>query len=336
MNEILSEKTNLSEAINDAVDKLSGMLRVSDPRASALFKGLKEAAQIKELEGIEASGELVDALTRFDPENVRTGAAFLTRPSWVIGRDLFSFDVAGSSQEAWHAPRPDEAELVGALEQALRAHGEDERAATGDAATEPARTALAKRLNSVELSQEDVLIAVPPFLPEMRLIYVALSDPEGVLSDREGLFYGVRDEDSGTWHVESFDYTSPNLHRLNQKLGVRIAGNELCYLRYFLQVVRGDEGAFRVIDRRFRDHIRQIIGDELRAEDVEFSVDDLFGAWHPMRCAGAWHSGGLKYDAWLLYAGAVFWARFVIHSNGNVSMIEDKPLAGPFPFLREQ
>jgi hypothetical protein len=332
----LTEKPNLSEALDGALDQLAGMLEGSGLHAQALLQSLRVAARIEALQSIEAPDELADAITQIGPVHVRRGAAFLTRPSWAMGRDLFSFDVFGAPQKGWYPPQSEDGELVRALERALHAYGEDQSGASGAAATEESKAALAHRLSTVNLSNEDVLIAVPPFLPEMRLIYVALSDPDGLQTAREGLFYGVLDDGGSEWLVESFDYTSPNLHKLNKKLGVKIAGNELCYLRYFLQVVRGEEGAFREIDQRLRDHIGQIMSDNMPAEDVEIPVDDLFSGWHPLRCAGAWHSGGLKYDAWLLYGGGIFQARFVVFGNGAVSMISDEPVAGPYSFLREQ
>ena len=100
----LTEKPRLSDALNNAVEQIEEILKDKDPRAAVLLSGLKDAAQIEALEGIEAPIGLTLALTSTDPENVRRGAAFLTRPNWIVGRDLFSFDPAGVSQEGWHVP----------------------------------------------------------------------------------------------------------------------------------------------------------------------------------------------------------------------------------------
>ena len=45
--------------------------------------------------------------------------------------------------------------------------------------------------------------------------------------------------------------------------------------------------------------------------------------WHPLVCVGAGHSGGLRYNALLLYGGAVFEAKLVLFANGNVEMTGD-------------
>ena len=52
-----------------------------------------------------------------------------------------------------------------------------------------------------------------------------------------------------------FDFESELIHRLNEKLPLLLAGHEVNYLRFFMLVVRGQTGAFRLLERAALEHV---------------------------------------------------------------------------------
>lgn len=284
-------------------------------------------AEHPDLQNLRVDADL-SALVPAPIDGKRNGATFVTRPSWLVDRDLFTLAPDGDVFGGWHSPSPDDQPLMDALQLQLRTSGEER-----DASQEQtdAQADMARHLDAITLADEDVLLARPPFMPDVTLIYVGIEGADGQTAIREGLFHAEFDGESG-WSVTSFDYGSDQIHLLNKTFPLRVAGHELCYLRYFLQVVRGPEGAFRVIDRS----LKQALFALMQQNDEAEAADQAFENWHPLKLTGLGNDGGLEYEAYVLYGGAIVWVRFLVLSDGNVSMTDDiVQMNKQFPFLRE-
>lgn len=90
------------------------------------------------------------------------------------------------------------------------------------------------------------------------------------------------------------------------------------YLRFFCHAVRGDQGAFRVVET----------ADDLAACGVFADIAPLVPRLKPLRMA--WKSTrqrALTAEATLLYGGALFSAEFEIDARGMVNMVNDSVIA---------
>lgn len=174
------------------------------------------------------------------------------------------------------------------------------------------RLASLLRKEGIALKDIDVHWLEPNFYTDVVLIHISEKQEEEF---REAVLYAT-EGDGNTWNIIDFGYQSPALHSLNEKY-LDLAGHELSYLRFFMHVVRGDDGAFRIVDP---DLWAQIAG------VVEGAINHT--ASIPMgvvvRTLGT--SGEIVFESTLLYDGSAFRVVLKLAPDGMVEMLEDEPM----------
>ena len=175
------------------------------------------------------------------------------------------------------------------------------------------------------LQTEDstVHFLLPPFLPSVVFAHFVYKEWDA--------FYSISNAE-GLLKARSFDFASPEVHRLNFVTPLQIAGHELAYLRYFLHIVRGDLGAFRLLEEPILTAARQHL---LISRRETGGANSLSDAISPPQLSRIGIDGGLIFTAWLLYAGVVFRSTFSVYPNGTVTMIDDAPASEAMPELLE-
>ncbi len=118
------------------------------------------------------------------------------------------------------------------------------------------------------------------------------------------------------------DGQSSPIHAVNELESVQLtADTALDYVRFFLYVMRGEQGAFVVIEAP------EEISAPAAADADSNSVRELRDRWSPLRLDGETDDGNLRVRATLAYAGALFASTFALPANGEIQMIDDLPLA---------
>lgn len=323
-----------SVSVSDALVHAASLIKeLADQNflAKGAAEELEKVAELDGLKGIEVDAEEVQRLVSDSTIGKRHGATFLTRPKWLDQRDLFSLSSDGAHLAGWNRPTPNDHAMLEQLQDLLKTEGR--ASSDGEAETsQDERDAVDARLSSIDIFNEDVLLAEPPFLPGVTLIHLALESSDGDHRPTEGLFFS-RKNDEGEMSVENFEHSSPKVHELNASHpALEVAGNELGYLRYFLQVVRAGAGAFRVIEGHLLERISKIV-DASGASDK--TAADVLKDWTPPRFFGAGPEGGLLYEAYVLYGGAIFKTLFCVYASGMVEMLDDQPLLNPLEDLME-
>lgn len=321
----MEESHKVTEALNEVALFLRD-LDERDIRANNAADVLDAIANLPGVADLSTPTDLLKQMGRSSDYKL-SGVTFIPRPKWLNRRDLFTLSADSNEFGGWRIPGHDDRSLIAKLEQQLRSFGENIDESNSDLLG----SVIESELKRLELAKTDILLGELPFLPNVTLIHLVLEHDDGSLAPDEALFFGERVGEGG-WNIESFDYSSGKIHQLNQKYGIQTAGHELLYLRYFMHVVRGDEGSFRVIDGRLRTDIELFI-DSL--DSTEVSASELFGNWKPLACVGAGPEGGLMYEAHVLYYGLIFQTLIEVRSDGTVEMLEDSADMEPIEELRE-
>lgn len=118
------------------------------------------------------------------------------------------------------------------------------------------------------------------------------------------------------------DGQSNPIHAVNELESLELTeATALDYVRYFVFAMRGEQGAFVLIEAP----------DEIApAESEPGSQQDLATLrqhWTPLRLDGRADDGCLRVRATVAYAGALFASTFAVRENGEIQMIDDLPLA---------
>ncbi|GAA4415457.1 ankyrin repeat domain-containing protein [Quisquiliibacterium transsilvanicum] len=121
---------------------------------------------------------------------------------------------------------------------------------------------------------------------------------------------------------------SPPLHELAASEPLRLSPeNVLGYLKFFCFFVRGNEGAFYILEQA---------DDPMVPPDVDESLRRLLrDTVRPAFLDGLDEQGRHVCDAVVWYSNALFIARFGIASNGMMEMLSDEPIAADLPIRAE-
>lgn len=125
-------------------------------------------------------------------------------------------------------------------------------------------------------------------------------------------------------HLVRLPGISTPIHGLAASEGLALdASNVLGYLKFFCFFVRGEEGAFYILEDP---------DDPLVAGRVDATLRDVLrGTVRPASYEGVDASGRHICEAIVWYSDALFLGRFAITGNGMVEMLEDDPIAGDLP-----
>lgn len=120
------------------------------------------------------------------------------------------------------------------------------------------------------------------------------------------------------------DGQSSPIHAVNELESLQLTDDTaLDYVRFFLYVMRGEQGAFVLIE----------MPTEIGVEDPDavgaapLNLRELRERWAPLRLDGRTDDGRLRVCATIAYAGALFASTFALAANGEIQMIDDLPLA---------
>ena len=121
---------------------------------------------------------------------------------------------------------------------------------------------------------------------------------------------------------------SPPLHDLAASEPLRLSPeNVLGYLKFFCFFVRGDEGAFYILEQADDPMVPADIDEGLRRV--------LRETVRPAFLDGLDEQGRHVCDAVVWYSNALFIARFGVASSGMMEMLSDEPIAGDLPIRAE-
>jgi hypothetical protein len=169
--------------------------------------------------------------------------------------------------------------------------------------------------------KSEVRFARPAFLPGVTFAHLCDS---GVRI----AFFSITKEGS-TYKATSFNFQSAEAHRLNSVTPLNCARHELAYLRYFMYVVRGEKGAFRLLEgpvlKQAATHL----------EKLDWGEGRLLDSIHGPRFKRIQAGGCLVFTAHILYDRAVFAVELQVCPDGNVTMLNDERMAGDIEGLSE-
>jgi hypothetical protein len=170
-----------------------------------------------------------------------------------------------------------------------------------------------------------VSFARPSFLPRVVVAHITTPDRwEAFFSIVRSKPQSDVDPAGGSLVAKSFDFGSAEIHRVNSETTLEITGYELAYLRYYMCILRGEAGAFRLLERDILDDARPhlaglvwIKGDRPLLDVIEPVKFDRISA-----------EGALVFKAWVLYGGGIFLSDLAVSPNGLVEMLSDEPAVG--------
>lgn len=126
----------------------------------------------------------------------------------------------------------------------------------------------------------------------------------------------------GPFGAELLDGRSDIIHDINDRRGIQLQteAQREAYLRFFTSAVRGDEGAFFLVESD--DRLAELTGGEPRGAGK--------GLGHPIRSRPGDGDTSL-HDAVVLYGAALFRSTFSVLRNGLVTMEEDQVVMEDHP-----
>lgn len=126
----------------------------------------------------------------------------------------------------------------------------------------------------------------------------------------------------GPFGAELLDGRSDLIHDINERRGILLdtKARREAYLRFFTSAVRGDEGAFFLVESD--DRLAELTGEKPQGAGK--------GLGHPIRSRSGEGDASL-HDAVVLYGGALFRSTFSVLPDGLVTMEEDQVVMEDHP-----
>ena len=143
-------------------------------------------------------------------------------------------------------------------------------------------------------------------------------DLEGVAGVERALL--LRSERDMHW----LDGTSAPIHAVNEQEVLQLTAQTVpAYVRFFLFVLRGGQGAFTLIESADELAVAESVDDPTAALAV---LNDAKSQWQPLQLHGNDDSGRFRVTATVAYAGGLYRAGYAVKPNGEIVMIDDSPL----------
>jgi len=154
-----------------------------------------------------------------------------------------------------------------------------------------------------------------PFYSKHVLVDAVIEDAPGV--ERALLLRGPA---GSIW----LDGASTAIHAANSAESLQLdAITVSSYVRFFLFVLRAEQGAFTLIESA--DEITALPdGDD--GDDRATRLETLRAQWKPLQLGANDAEGRFRLDATVAYAGALFGAAYAVKPGGEIEMIEDQPI----------
>jgi AAA+ superfamily predicted ATPase len=161
----------------------------------------------------------------------------------------------------------------------------------------------------------DARYARVPFYDDHALYDVELEGAAGV--ERALLLRSERD-------MHWLDGTSAPIHAVNEQEALQLTAAAVpAYVRFFLFVLRGGQGAFTLIESAEEIAVAESVDDPTAALAV---LNDAKAQWRPLELQGNDESGRFRVTATVAYAGGLYRADYAVQPNGEIEMIDDSPL----------
>ncbi len=131
----------------------------------------------------------------------------------------------------------------------------------------------------------------------------------------------------GHWALKSFDYRSDLVLELNQSAPLVLDQHYFAYLRFFMHVVRSDEGPFRLIDSPWVEgstawpYSPRVVAGRLGAAKRKGKL----GLSAPV-FDGVDSSGRLRYSTHVMYSGVLFEVELALSLTGSVEMVNERQI----------
>ena len=122
------------------------------------------------------------------------------------------------------------------------------------------------------------------------------------------------------------DGQSSPIHAVNELESLQLVeGAVLDYVRFFLFAMRGDQGAFVLIEQA-DDITDRAASDDVKKLDPDSPLVAARAQWTPLRLDGRTDDGRFRVRATVAYAGALYASVFAVKPDGEIEMIDDQPL----------
>ncbi len=123
------------------------------------------------------------------------------------------------------------------------------------------------------------------------------------------------------------DGQSSPIHAVNELESLQLVeGTVLDYVRFFLFAMRGDQGAFVLIEQA--DEITDAAApDSGKKADSGTPLAATRAQWTPLRLDGRTDDGRFRVRATVAYAGGLYASAFAVKPDGEIEMIDDQPIA---------
>jgi len=156
-----------------------------------------------------------------------------------------------------------------------------------------------------------------PFYKDHELFDLLLDGVPGV--DRVLL---LRSQSLTQW----LDGQSAPIHAVNELESLRLAeATVLDYVRFFLFAMRGDQGAFVLIEEPGAIS-SGLEGGETQERAKPAQLVDARAKWTPLRLDGSTDDGRFRVRATIAYAGGLYASEFAVKQDGEIEMLDDRPL----------
>lgn len=179
-----------------------------------------------------------------------------------------------------------------------------------------------KTPGSLKVSVASTRIANLPFYDAHELVVFEIEDdPENAFMF--GLF--------GPDRAELLGGESNPMHEVNELEALVLSNDQVsAYVRFFLFFLRGDEGAFALIESKEDLQLESPEGTGASGEDqadVQARLDELREQVTPLSTPEPDGQGGWALSATMVYDNSLFGVELIVAPDGTVEMADDQPIA---------
>ena len=155
-----------------------------------------------------------------------------------------------------------------------------------------------------------------PFYKDHELIDLLLHGVPGV--SRAMLLHGKS-------HTQWLDGQSAPIHVVNELESLQLTeATALDYVRFFLFAMRGDQGAFVLIEDPGEISF-EVTGKRARKDEQASHLSEVRKKCTPLRLDGRTDDGRFRARATIAYAGGLFASVFAVKQDGEIEMLDDEP-----------
>ncbi len=163
-----------------------------------------------------------------------------------------------------------------------------------------------------------------PFYPGTRLLIMRGADwvPPNLF------IYALQKNDK----IHLLNGKSPAIHAFNATENLELTPDTIvAYLKFFCFFVRGEEGAFYLIDHLGASYLPNGLRKGTTAEAFNEIQSDFESRYQSPRTFGRSPDGKWRCSGTIMYSNAIFVADFLIQSGGMVEMLNDTPVLADLP-----